>query len=153
MKAMSYLKILCPLLLLLLNACYRYVPLTQPEVSPAALVSVELSTQGASELAAIIGRDIRKVRGRVLNADEESITLGMASVTDAKGIDTGWKGEPVRFPRRFLADITERRFSLGRTLLFSGAAVGGTVAASSILGGPSLADIFQGGSGGGTNPQ
>jgi hypothetical protein len=144
--AMSYLKILCPLMLLL-NACYHYVPLSQPDVVTATLVSAELSTQGASEMAGTVGQGIRKVRGRVLAADGETLTLAMASVTDGRGIDTGWRGEPVRFPRRFLADITQRRFSLGRTLLFSGAAFGGAVAASSILGGPSLADIFHGGRG------
>jgi hypothetical protein len=144
---MSYLKTLLPLLLLL-NACYHYVPLAQPHVVTATLVSAELSTQGASEMAAAIGPGIRKVRGRVLDADGETITLAMASVTDGRGIETGWRGEPVRFPRRFLAHITLRSFSLGRTLLFSGVAVGGAVAASSILGGPSLSDIFQGGGGG-----
>ena len=144
---MSYLKTLCPLLLLL-NACYHYVPLAQPDVVTATLVSAELSTQGASEMAGTVGPDIRKVRGRVLDADEETLTLAMASVTDGRGIDISWKGEPVRFPRRFLADITQRRFSLGRTLLFSGAAFGGAVAASTILGGPSVTDIFGGGSGG-----
>jgi hypothetical protein len=138
-------------LLLLLSACYHYVPLAQPEVVTATLVSAELSQLGASEMAAAIGLDIREVRGRVLDADGESITLAMASVTDGRGINTEWKGEPVRFPRRFLAEITQRRFSLGRTILFSGAAFGGAVAASSVLGGPSLTDIF-GGGGGGPHP-
>ena len=134
-------------LLLLLNACYHYVPLAQPEVVTTTLVSAEISTQGAGEMAGVIGPGISEVRGRVLDADEESITLAMSSVTDARGIETEWKGEPVRFPRLYLADITQRRFSLGRTLLLSGAAVGGTVAASSILGGPTLDDIFSGGGG------
>lgn len=147
---MSYLKTLCPLLLLL-NACYHYVPLAQRDVVTATLVSAELSTQGASEMAGTVGPDIRKVRGRVLDADGETLTLAMASVTDRRGIDTGWRGEPVRFPRRFLTEITQRRFSLGRTLLFSGAAFGGAVGASSILGGPGLSDIF--GGGGGAPPQ
>jgi hypothetical protein len=148
--AMSYPKTLGPLLLLL-NACYHYVPLAQPDVATTTLVSAELSPQGAVEMAAAIGRDIRKVRGRVLDADGESITLAMISVSDGRGIDTEWKGEPVRFPRRFLADIAQRRFSLGRTLLISGAAFGGAVATSSILGGPGLTDIF-GGGGGGPHP-
>ena len=115
----------CPMhrlapLLVLVSGCYGYYPIT--ESSPAGHdVQVTLTDSGAVALARQIGPFADALNGRLVSVSGNDYVLAMASVHQRDGNETSWRGERVAVPRPLVARLEERRFSRGRTTLFSGA--------------------------------
>jgi hypothetical protein len=69
------------------------------------------------------------VRGRVLESEADSLLLALRSVVSRNEQETFWSGEHVRIPLITVARVEQRKFSVGKSILFSGAVVGGLIAA------------------------
>lgn len=109
-----------PVVLAALTACYSFQPAVGGGVEPTEDVRVRLSHEQALELSEMTGRELRSLRGRVLRAEEDSVTL-----------DVGWGGvyagtvfegrrDTLSFHRRDLVEIDRREFSWVRTALVAG---------------------------------
>lgn len=126
--------------LLLLGACYNYVPVGTLSPSSDARVRVSLTDMGTVQMASQVGPGIGSIEGRVLAADSDTVRLGVIQATTRTGITNLWSGETVAVPRSSAASIEQRRLSKRKTLLFAGTTVVGMVAAvvagaSGVLGG------------------
>jgi hypothetical protein len=134
----------------LLNACYGYVPSTQPPSSDAQ-VRVTLTDAGTAALVGAVGPSVELIDGRVISANADSIILGVTMTTSRRSIETDWRGERIAVPRSAVASVGVRRLARARTALAvaGGAAllIGGAIGFN-IAGNPS-------GAGGrpGPNPQ
>ena len=128
--------------LLLLAGCYTYRPL--PAAVPAAGLRVQatLTEAGSDSLVGRLGRNVNVVAGDVVRADSAELTLAVKAVETQRGERTGWEGEMVVIPRRFVRDLQQRRLSVGGTGLLGGAVAAGLVAATQVFGGRG---IFEGG--------
>jgi hypothetical protein len=98
-------------------------------------VDAHLTSAGAAALARQVGPDVRYLQGRVLSADTGGLTLAVTHAETVRRLGIEWKGEHVTLPREDLADVQERKLSVGATALVGGLVGGGLVAAFTLLGG------------------
>lgn len=131
------------------GACYTYDSVQGPTPLPGTKVSADLTGAGSVQLANQLGPNVAAVRGRVVRADETVMILSLNSVTAQNDEQIFWKGEQVRIPLTTVAQVQQRRFSLGRSLIFGGVAVGAVVAAGAAFsgGGSGVGGIGPGGPG------
>jgi hypothetical protein len=113
----------------LVGACYTYDSVEQPAPVAGTRIEAELTGTGSTELAGQLGRDITTLRGQVIDSNDVGLLVALNSVTLRNHERTSWKGERVRIPLSTVARVNQRRFSLGRSLLLGGAAIGALLAA------------------------
>jgi hypothetical protein len=135
--------------LIMLAACYSYHPLETPTPSSGTRVEADLTGGGSLAMASQIGPGAQSVRGKVLQTEADALVLALTSVLGRNEQETYWKGEHVRIPLITVARVQQRRFALGKTLLFGGALVGGLFAAVKAFDGGNDGGMSGGGSGGG----
>jgi hypothetical protein len=131
---------------LLITACYNYYPLEDPAPASGTRVAAELTDAGSIELSNKIGPGITSVRGEVVESDPNALTLALTSVLGPNEQETFWKRERVRVPLATVARVQERKFALGKTILFGGAIIGSLLAAIEAF---ESGGVGGGGSGGG----
>jgi hypothetical protein len=137
----------------LLGACYFYDSVEQPAPVAGTRIEAELTGAGSDQLASQLGPEIATLRGHLLETDHSSLLLSINSVTVRNHERTSWKGEQVRIPLSTVSRVQQRKFSLGRTLLLGGAAIGGLVAALVAFEGGGFASGGGVGTGGGPGGQ
>lgn len=135
--------------LLLVAGCYSYHPLENPTPASGTRVAADLTDAGSLEVANQVGPGVVSVRGEVVESDRDALLLALTSVLGRNEQETFWKGEQVRIPLVTVARVQQRRFALGKTILFSGAVVGGLFAAVQAFTGEGSGG---GGGGGGGDP-
>lgn len=140
------------LLILLLSACYSYHPVESPAPASGTRVEADLTTRGSVELASQIGPGAMSVRGEVLESERDSLLLALTSVVGRNEQETFWSGERVRIPLITLARVEQRKFALGKSILFGGTVIGGLLAAVKAFQGDGSGGGVSGG-GGGPSPQ
>jgi hypothetical protein len=118
-----------PMLFLLGSGCYSYHPVETPAPASGTTVEADLTTGGSIVLASQIGPGAMSVRGQVLESEADSLLLALKSVVGRNEQETFWRGEHVRIPLITVARVEQRKFSVGKSILFSGAVVGGLIAA------------------------
>jgi hypothetical protein len=138
---------------LLLVGCYSYRPLENPTPASGTRVAADLTDAGSIEMASQIGPGITSVYGEVLQSDSQAVLLALSSVLGRNQEETLWKGEQVRIPLTTVARVQQRRFALGKSLLFGGAFVGGLLGAVKAFEGSGNSSGGVTGGGGGPSPQ
>jgi hypothetical protein len=135
--------------ILLVTGCYNYYTLENPAPASGTRVAAELTDAGSIQLSSQIGPGITSVRGEVVESDPDALTLALTSVLGPNEQETFWKRERVRVPLVTVARVQERKFALGKTILFGGAIIGSLLAAIEAFEG---GEVGSGGSGGGRPP-
>jgi len=102
------------------GACYGYYPTAGAQPSGRE-VQLTLTDSGAVVLAAQIGPAAEAISGHVQTDSANRFVLAVSDVRQRDGNEVSWKGERIVVPRSLIARVEERRFSRGRTGLFSGA--------------------------------
>ena len=110
-----------------LTGCYAYIPLVQPEPVVGSQIATELTNAGTDTLARAVGPGISSLRGRVLANSDSGLVLSIRAVTARNGEETFWKGEVLQIPKISVSRIEQRQFSLGRSLVLAGGAIGAAV--------------------------
>jgi len=121
--------------------CYAYYPSPAGVPRPGVRVAAELSDSGTMSLARLVGPSVAAVEGQLIRSSDTEIELSVSTVRQHGGAEASWRGERITVSRDLLRGIQERRFSTGRTTLFT---------AGLIVGGIALRQAFQGKSGGPT---
>jgi hypothetical protein len=106
---------------LLVAGCYSYHPLENPAPASGTRVAADLTNAGSLEMASQIGPGATTVRGDVVESDSAGLLLALRSVLGRNEQETFWNGEQVRIPLTTVARVQERRFALGKSILFGGA--------------------------------
>jgi hypothetical protein len=104
----------------LLGACYVYQPVPAG-LQPQQRVAVVLSDYGRFEASRQIGPQAMRVEGSIISSDDTAYLMSVSSVKPITGTWVRWSGEQVSMRRDYVAQMYERRFSKGRTALFSAA--------------------------------
>lgn len=117
-------------------ACQQYVAL---DVAPSIVgrdVRVSLGADAAAISFSRIGSGVRQVEGKVLEANDSTLAIGVTIVTRLNGLEDTWSGDSVVFHRSYILGIEQHQISTSRTLLSLGAfVVGGIVARAGLKGG------------------
>ena len=140
-----------PAALLLLTACYRYVPSTRDALAPGAEVRVALTPEGTSQLVPVLGNQTTAVEGRVVHASDTAYVLALSGTLKAVGENgstslsrTVWAGDSVAIPGVAVGGVERRLLDSKRTTLL--AIIGAATATATVR---VLVHAFGGKSGGG----
>jgi hypothetical protein len=122
-----------------LQGCYSYVPVMSPEAGPATgrYVELQITDRGRVGLGPRFGAGVRQISGTFVTQQGSNLVLSVDRVSNIDGEMNRWSGDTTQIDRDFVATMTERRVSPGRTTLLAlavGAAVYAT-ASSGLLGG------------------
>jgi hypothetical protein len=122
-----------------LQACYSYVPVASPETAPSTgrYVELQITDRGRVGLGPRFGAGVRQISGTFVTQQGTDLVLSVDRVSNIEGGMNRWSGDTTRIDRDFVATMTERRVSAGRTallLLAAGAVVYATTS-SGLLGG------------------
>ncbi len=101
------------------SGCYSYSPLTT-EPEPQTRVAAVLTDVGRVEAGTQIGSQSDRVEGRLLDASDTAYVLAVSAVKPIHGTWVRWTGEQVSLRRNYVATLSERRLSKGKTALFAG---------------------------------
>lgn len=120
---------------LLLCGCYVSVPVNTPSPAIGTKVEVQLTDDGSQSLARYLGRNVTGVDGRLVSANDSSLSLSVSQVSLSDGDDQFWKGEQVALPRNTIATIRQKKLSVWRSGLLAGALLAAVATAGSISSG------------------
>ncbi len=101
---------------MLLGACYRYVPATGGELVLGAAYRAHLSPEGTRSVTPLLGPNVGAFDGVILSASDSALEVAMSSTT--KRLDPNrilWSGEQVMVPRDAVASFDRREIDRGRT--------------------------------------
>ena len=136
----------------LLTGCFTYVPYEHVTPREGDHVTADLTPDGSQDLARLVGPRVGSLRGQVVNADTDRMLLSVSSTTNFDDETTYWKGEEVAVPMGGVDHLMTKKFSVGRTLLVTAAAVGVGLLAGKVVSGVDKGNSSQNGGGGGQNP-
>jgi hypothetical protein len=119
---------------LVLSACYRYVPNTIASITPGEELRLMLTPAGSASLAPILGQEARAVEGRLSSVRDSGYVIAVSgTLKPAQGSGgeltlsrTTWAGESVAIPRVAVQGVELRSLDARKTGL---AALLGTVLA------------------------
>lgn len=123
--------------LLLLAACYRYVPSTRDALAPGAEVRLSLTPEGTSRLVPVLGNQTTAVEGRVLAASDTAYVLSLSGTLKTLGSNgsstlsrTIWAGDSVAIPGVVVGGVERRLLDSKRTTVL--AIVGAAAATATV---------------------
>ncbi len=94
------------------SGCYFRRTMHDESPTPNTSVTVTLTTEGTEALSDPLGPSARAVDGRVLPSAPDTVALAVHRLTRVDGRIEQWKGEHVALPRRAVARVERRWFSL-----------------------------------------
>jgi hypothetical protein len=119
------------LLLVFLNGvasgCYVNTPVVAVP-TPGTQLDLELNDRGRVGLGESVGPAATTVEGVLQSQTDSAYMIRVASVGYVNGQSNKWNGEPLTIQKEFVKDVSERRFSRGRSLLAAAVATAGVVA-------------------------
>ena len=129
-----------PLLALSLSGCYTSVPLegSAPAPAPGMRLVIELTDQGRVGMESQLGPAVASVEGALVSRSDTAYVVGVSAVNGLWGALSKWQGERVTFRTEYIRRSSERRFSMGRTVVAASVAMAGVVVlvfSRSLLGG------------------
>jgi hypothetical protein len=145
------LKALTPTLCLaVVAACYNYVPLANGAPPPiGSEFRAQLTEEGSTSLAPILGPQVAMVEGRVSDANDSAYVVSVSATMSRAQRQTFWTGESVTLPRATVQTMEARTLNRRKTWLIAAVGVIGGVLTAQIFG---LGGSASGGDGGGGGP-
>ena len=138
--------------LLVLGACYRYVPMPTPQPAVGTEVRSYLTPEGKTSLATTLGRDVSSIDGRVLAEQPNVWRLSVSQTGTSDSRRVSWMGEPVDIPKSAIDRFQMRVLDRPRTIRTAILAVIGGVAVGLAIRGITTSDGGAPGPGGPPNP-
>jgi len=110
-----------------LAACYKYVAVDSAP-APGIGVEVVLSDVGRVEMAKAVGPGISGIDGLVVSTSDTSFVVSVQQVLDDNGNVNKWEGEQVAIKPGYVRSMSQRQFSVGRTVVATAMASAGFLA-------------------------
>ena len=95
--------------------CYTLVPSQTSNVAPGREIGLDINDLGRINLTPLIGGDVARIAGIVVQQTNTDYTLKVAELTYLNGRTSQWSGEPITVKNDFVRTVLERQFSTGRT--------------------------------------
>ncbi len=122
----KYHRLLALFALLTGTGCYALQPVSggvAPEAG--ARLDVTLNDAGRVALGPLIGAEVDRIDGTLLEKDSAGMTLAVKHVIGLNGSTQIWSDELVRVQDEHIRQLARRQFSPGRTAVLGAAGVGG----------------------------
>ncbi len=104
--------------------CYTMQPVTGQPFPLGMTVELAINDAGRVALRQLIGPDVVKVQGRLVQQDSATYTLAVTQIGLSRDGTQVWSGERVGIKADYVSSVTERRFSRGRTAVVTAAVMG-----------------------------
>lgn len=116
--------------------CYVSQPVTGGVAPQAgARVELEINDAGRVGLGTLVGPEIERIEGTMLEKDTAGMTIAVKHVYGFRGSVQVWSDEQVRIQDSYVSRVSLRRFSTGRSVALGAAGVAGaTIFVTSGLG-------------------
>lgn len=109
------------------SGCYINTPIVAAPVAGDRL-DLELNDRGRVGLGESVGPAATTLEGMLQSQTDSAYMIRVASVGYVNGRSNKWNGEPLTVQKDFVKDLSERRFSRGRSLLAAGILTAGVLA-------------------------
>lgn len=103
----------------ILSACYRYVPLESPTPAVGETVAFEITDRGRVELGDRLGAGVKEIHGQVVAPNGEEFMITVFRVVELNGNSSLWSGETIRLDRDLVGRVKARELSKTRTWLLA----------------------------------
>jgi hypothetical protein len=113
-------------MLVSMNACYAYTPVTTTALPEAATVSVTLTLPGTVALQSTLGQGVNELDGTVIRSTSDSLVVAVDKMYTLQKQSFASSGTTAAIPRAYIDEVKVRSFSRKRTTL---TIIGGLVAA------------------------
>ena len=114
----------CGPILLLAAGCYVYVPVPASSAEPGRVIRASLTEGAAADLTPVLGPGVQELEGLLVEREDSTLTILVESYRSAQLGE--WRGytQPIHLPAGRIATLEQKRFALGRSLVFSAAMLG-----------------------------
>lgn len=102
-------------LLLLVSACYVYVPVGPELPEPGSKVRAHLRDEGVTSLTPVLGPGVLALDGYMIHERSDSLLLLVEYAQSRMGGRFAWHGEPVRLYQGHVLSLEQWRHSPRRT--------------------------------------
>lgn len=126
------------LTLLVSPACYAYLPREAGDHLVGDTVQFTLTDSGTVAMTPLVGPGVGSLEGRLSSDSSGTYFVSVTKTTRRDGSESDWRSERVPVAHSLVATVGIRRFSRGRTILFSALTTGALIA---------IAEAFAGGGG------
>jgi hypothetical protein len=127
----------------LLAGCYSLQSARGSAPEVGTKVAFDVNDAGRVGLGGALGPEVAQIEGRLVERDSAGYLLAISNVRLLQGGEQVWTGEQVRIRSEFVGNTYIRRFSMGRSIGFGAAGIGGFaafLATRSLLGSGSRGD-------------
>jgi len=102
---------------LLLGACYRYVPTTTGDLVPGSAYRGYLTPEGSQRVAPLVGQDVGRFDGRIVTVLDTAYLVAMsATLKRPDPRPMVWTGEQLVIPRAAVTRFELRQLDRPRTV-------------------------------------
>lgn len=110
--------------LLVSTGCYTMQPVTGQPFPLGMTVELAINDAGRVALRPLMGPEVVKVQGRLVQLDSAGYTLAVTQLGLLRDGTQVWSGERVSIKSEYVTSAAERRFSRGRTAVVTAAVMG-----------------------------
>ncbi len=103
--------------------CYSMVPVANSAPPLGSTVSLAITDAGRVALGGLMGPEIERVDGRLVDRQDTAYTLAVSAVHLLRGGMQVWNGERVQIRTEHVRDVQERRFSKSKSAILAGTTV------------------------------
>lgn len=104
--------------------CYTLQPVAGQPLPLGTVVSLRINDAGRTVLGGQMGPEISEIEGRLLGKDSAQYVLAVQQVKLLRGGEQVWAGERVQVATNHVSEVSEKKFSRGRTAAVTAVAVG-----------------------------
>lgn len=112
----------------LLAGCYSLQSARGAAPEVGTKVAFDVNDMGRVGLGGALGPEVSQIEGRLIERDSAGYLLAISNVRLLHGGEQVWTGEQVRIRPEFVGNTYTRRFSMGRSIGFGAAGIGGFAA-------------------------
>lgn len=110
--------------LIVSTGCYTMQPVTGQPFPLGMTVELAINDAGRVALRPLMGPEVAKVQGRLVQKDSAGYTLAVTQLGLLRDGTQVWSGERVSIKSEYVMSVAERRFSRGRTAGVTAAVLG-----------------------------
>jgi hypothetical protein len=116
--------------LLLMNACYAFIPTTSTTLAAPTPVSVHLTLGGTVALQSTLGAGVNELDGTVVRSTPDTLVIEVESMYTIGRQKFGSSGTTASLPRPYIEEVKVRTFSRKRSVLMALASLAAVLAAA-----------------------
>jgi len=117
-------RIVVAVTLLVSTGCYTMQPVSEQPFPVGITVELVINDAGRAALRPMMGPEVAKVQGRLVQQDSVGYTLAVTPLGLMRDGTQVWSGERVSIKSEYVNSVTERRFSRARTAVVTAAVLG-----------------------------